>query len=250
MFVVYRHTCVLNGKSYVGWTSRTIRDRWNDHILVASQMKNGLFAQAIRKHGVQCWKHDVLQICSDVNEAKQIEISWIARLNTNHFAGGTGYNMTNGGDGTLGHKHSTETRQKLSSAGRSRSVKARERMKKTLAKTNARADVKARRSLAQKTLWQDDVVRERRLKGAKNRPPQSDETKRKRYRVITQCNLEGNVLRVFLNVTLASQETGFNLQGIIRAAYKRHVVQKGVYKGFRWVFLDELEVENEKTDVV
>jgi len=97
MFIIYRHTCLVTGKSYVGWTSLSIRKRWENHIKIARKGATFHFHCALRKHGLMCWKHDVLFVCKTKREALKAEVYWIAKLDTYN----NGYNMTRGGEGNL-----------------------------------------------------------------------------------------------------------------------------------------------------
>lgn len=97
-FYVYRHTNLKNGKSYIGWTSRNIYTRWNEHVYRSKKSKLR-FHLAIQKYGTHCWKHDVLETLSSADAAKNVEKIWIKKLSTNM----TGYNLTSGGDGGAMH---------------------------------------------------------------------------------------------------------------------------------------------------
>ena len=108
-YVVYMHTNVLTGKSYVGITYQGMRRRWKQHVAQATciaKRNTVRFHNAIAKHGPDCWIHSVLETCAGLNEANEAEKKWIAELQTHT----TGYNSTIGGDGVTGHVASEETR--------------------------------------------------------------------------------------------------------------------------------------------
>lgn len=125
MCIVYCVTNVKNGKRYVGWTNKTLEQRWKMHVRNALVRKRKfLLSEAIRKHGSgdDVWTRETLQEVVTPEEAKLFEVKFIAELNTNHFTGGHGYNMTPGGDGCVlsgpanpfyGRKHSSETIEKI-----------------------------------------------------------------------------------------------------------------------------------------
>ena len=137
MYVVYCHTNRSNSKPYIGWAliadSQTPHDammrRWNTH---CKNTRADLFARAIKKWGIDVWDHEVLDVVSHLETAKQVERMWIAQRKTCVFASGHGYNMTRGGDGggMLGHVPSPEHREKLSAAlkGKPKSAEARKKM--------------------------------------------------------------------------------------------------------------------------
>lgn len=125
MCIVYCITNKLNGKRYVGWTKKTLEKRWQKHIVNALvRNRRFLLSIAIRKYGIadDIWCREILVEGVSVGEAKQLEIKFIAELNTCALTGGIGYNMTPGGDGgTLsgaanpfyGRHHSAETIEKM-----------------------------------------------------------------------------------------------------------------------------------------
>lgn len=129
MYVVYCHINRLNGKRYVGWavvnegqsSHDAMMRRWKDHCWHVRQGSTYVFHNSIRKHGEDAWRHDVLEVHSDLKPAKDAEVRLIAELQTFFFEHPeTGYNMTRGGDGcqmsgTLNHffgkRHSEQARQ-------------------------------------------------------------------------------------------------------------------------------------------
>lgn len=118
MYIVYVHTCRANGKKYVGWTKLSVEERWSEHLADTrrASAKHRLFKQAIAKHGPDEWEHEVLAMCNTVDEARLLEIQWIASLKTNGLRDGHhGYNMTDGGDGRHA-PHDELTKHKIANA--------------------------------------------------------------------------------------------------------------------------------------
>jgi group I intron endonuclease len=109
---VYQVKNTLNGKRYVGFTKRTLEQRFKEHKAAAAVgLKQPLYS-AIRKHGHKNFEMSVLEVCTDEVQMREREIYWIAELGT--F--GNGYNATKDGDGVLGLKHTAETKLKMSEA--------------------------------------------------------------------------------------------------------------------------------------
>jgi len=106
---------VLNGKSYVGYTEKSITRRWNEHVAKSKNKKNlYAFANALRKYGVLYWKHDVLEVIqTSCNDAQERERFWISKLKCR---GEFGYNLTDGGNGASGRVTTDVTRKKQSVA--------------------------------------------------------------------------------------------------------------------------------------
>ena len=96
MSFIYLITNKINGKRYVGQTSKTVEERFRNHIedCYTTQNDNRPLYKALKKYGVDNFKVETLEECpnSKVNER---EIYWIKKLGT--FS--KEYNATLGGDG-------------------------------------------------------------------------------------------------------------------------------------------------------
>lgn len=113
MPIVYKITNHYTGKCYIGWTGLTLEKRWGQHLAEASKNKdNRKFYNAIRKHGVDCWKAEVLLEVPTKEDAKNKEIEFIVEHNSYY----EGYNATKGGDGNNGIIMSEESNQARSAA--------------------------------------------------------------------------------------------------------------------------------------
>jgi group I intron endonuclease len=126
MFEVYRLTSP-SGKRYVGFTSQGSNRRWRKHVWDAENDSELPLHNAIRKHGPKSFTRTLLERMTTEAGAKRAEQLWIKELGT--FGPG-GYNLTAGGDGTLGYVVSAETRAKIGRAntGRSHSDETRAKM--------------------------------------------------------------------------------------------------------------------------
>ena len=111
--IVYKITNQLTNKSYIGWTSQSLDNRWLQHKKLAKKnLDNRPFYNAIRKYGTDCWTTEVLITTEDKTVAKQKEIDYIELFESyNH-----GYNATRGGDGNNDIKMSSESNQARSRA--------------------------------------------------------------------------------------------------------------------------------------
>jgi len=101
-----------NGKQYVGITTATLDVRKSEHYSKARKGSKIAFHNALNKYG-QEMKWEVVTICDTYDQAKQMEIEMIKKLQT---MAPTGYNLTVGGDGFKGYKLSDENRKVLSEA--------------------------------------------------------------------------------------------------------------------------------------
>jgi len=116
MYHIYKITNKINGKNYIGFTSKKRpQDRWSEH---KSSAKNGgqnakqNIVKAISKHGHENFAFEVLYSHSDKTHVlKEMEDKFISEYNA---MGPYGYNMTKGGGGQV--SPSAETRKKMSEA--------------------------------------------------------------------------------------------------------------------------------------
>lgn len=132
-FIVYCHTSRITGKKYVGQTVKSLMLRWRQHI-ADSKRSDFIFHRAIVKYGPDAWDHEILEVMTTEAGAKAAETLWIKLLNTNARVGGVGYNMTDGGDGTLGHVPTEKTRRKIARTLTGRKASTETRAKQSLAK--------------------------------------------------------------------------------------------------------------------
>ena len=102
---------------YVGFTRRPIEVRWNDHCKTAKKGSTYALHCAIRKYHTDAFTVDCLYESEDIEHIKNCmepHYIWLYQTFCNMKKGG--YNMTMGGDGIIGYKHSIETLEKMSAA--------------------------------------------------------------------------------------------------------------------------------------
>jgi len=97
-WLVYKHTSMESGKSYIGMTKFTMEKRWKEHYKLATT-SNTHFHRAINLYGSINWEHAVLvDSISTVEEAHALERFYIKKYDTFE----NGYNSTLGGEGSPG----------------------------------------------------------------------------------------------------------------------------------------------------
>lgn len=124
--IIYCYRNTINGKRYIGLTLNE-KVRKNDHLRLRGN--SPYFKKALLKYGKDNFEYIVLyeEISEDRNKLisslKLKEVEYINKYNTNHKE--LGYNLTKGGEGTLGYKriHSEETKVKISNALKGRKLK-------------------------------------------------------------------------------------------------------------------------------
>lgn len=102
--VVYRIVNSVNGKSYIGVTCAGLAKRRREHLHAARRNADkgrSRIYNAIRKHGEDCFRFEIIETLPTYAEALKREIELIAASNPK-------YNITAGGQGVLGLRHSPE----------------------------------------------------------------------------------------------------------------------------------------------
>jgi group I intron endonuclease len=124
MFFVYCIRNKVNDKLYIGW-SNNYEKRWKQHIKAAFSVthkdyKNILY-RSFRKYTKEkskvkdFFEFQVLEEFNDKKKSLEAEMFWIKFFKTNicKYGDKYGYNMTDGGDTSIGFRHSEETKEKL-----------------------------------------------------------------------------------------------------------------------------------------
>lgn len=99
--IVYKYTNKINGKVYIGITTRTLQQRHMEHI---REIGNGTyFHNALAKYGVENFELEQIDQAKTKEELADKEREYINKYNS--FAPrpkSNGYNLTTGGDGLAG----------------------------------------------------------------------------------------------------------------------------------------------------
>ena len=108
MYIIYLLTNKVNSKVYIGVTNNYTK-RMREH---SGAYNNYLISKAIKKHGWESFHSQILLKTEDADYAYKVaEASFIQQYQSNNTE--KGYNLTEGGQGTLGYKVSLETRKKM-----------------------------------------------------------------------------------------------------------------------------------------
>lgn len=100
--LIYKATCILNNKCYIGQTKHTLENRKNGHIKESlkdnGKYKNTKFIRAIKKYGCNNFFWEIIEYCYSKEELSDKEKYWIKTMDSVK----NGYNITNGGIGGWG----------------------------------------------------------------------------------------------------------------------------------------------------
>lgn len=116
IYTIYSATNVINGKTYIGfdsdWPKRKYEHQYN------SKSSTQVFYKAIRKHGWDNFNWNIIYQSYDATHTLVVmENHFILEYNSYiHSPTSNGYNMTLGGEGTIGYIHTIETRKRISNA--------------------------------------------------------------------------------------------------------------------------------------
>ena len=119
-----------NGKSYIGVTKRTVNQRFAKHCNDAKR-ENFAISRAINKHGKDNIKVNTL-VLGSMDYLFELEKSAIKSFNTRSP---NGYNLTDGGEGSVGRVLSEESRNKISKSLKGHAVRPSTLEKMRLAST-------------------------------------------------------------------------------------------------------------------
>jgi group I intron endonuclease len=175
MAYLYRLTSP-SGKSYIG-IANNYRKRWSMHRYRATRGDNSAIYCAIRKYKWESFSSEVLVIGS-FEYVKDLEVKAIEAFNTMYP---NGYNLTKGGDGSVGRqmpqhvrdkirasntgqKRDALMRQRLSAARKGKSVTTEQRAKISIKmKQVCDTEWRKRRAESQRKLWADPEYRAKML---------------------------------------------------------------------------------------
>lgn len=110
IYTIYRATNTINNKVYIGFTSQPPENRIYQH---KNDSKRGdtYFYYAIRKYGWDAFIWDILYQSTEMEYTKDVMEEFFITENNSfiNFENSNGYNMSLGGDGIPGLKHTPKS---------------------------------------------------------------------------------------------------------------------------------------------
>lgn len=135
IFYVYCFRNINNNKRYIGETGN-LQKKIEDHKSACGDCP--IFHNAMKKYGTNGFEFSILGEYDTNQEALEAEKMFITRYktNVNRYGDQYGYNLTDGGDGPTGYRHTDEDKMKMSVAlkGRSSPNKGKKASTETLVK--------------------------------------------------------------------------------------------------------------------
>ena len=199
---VYKYTNKINGKVYIGKTANLRRRLWEHEN--TTKTKDTAFGRALKKYGYNNFELDILIKIKRIKDKQKLntildnlERYYIKKYNSYHF----GYNLTRGGDGSIGITQSAETRRKKSVSMKNKPEEYKEKLRQRLAKVSHKF--------------------------------KSGDAMKYRHREIEQYTLDGTYIQTFYSVKDAAQSLSKTMaNGIISACQGKY---KTAY-GYKWKY--------------
>jgi len=109
--IIYKVTNKVNNKVYIGKTVNSLNSRKSQHQFASRKNRsNSYFHNALRKYGTENFIWEEIQHYKTEEELIKAECEFIKFYNSKSP---NGYNLTDGGEGISGYKHTEETKQLL-----------------------------------------------------------------------------------------------------------------------------------------
>lgn len=113
--IIYKITCKINNKVYIGQTSESIMQRFRRHMGYQKDEHDTKFYRAIRKYGTENFYIEEIDSANSQDELDEKEMYWISKYNSIN----NGYNTKEskgkcGGDTISNHPNKTEICKKIS----------------------------------------------------------------------------------------------------------------------------------------
>lgn len=115
MSVIYKAVNKTNGKVYIGYSSDWPRRIYMHLWEAKSKPSKQIFHLALKKYGADQFDWDVLYESTDNDFLLNIMEGYFIRSYQSHYSTGKGYNISFGGEGQIGFRHSGTTIQKFKS---------------------------------------------------------------------------------------------------------------------------------------
>lgn len=210
-------------------------------MVLGTKKDQPVFYNAIQKYGWDGFEHIIYAKHLTEQEAKDMEIFLIALYKTNckkYTNPEQGYNMTDGGDGVFGHKHSNETKEKLREKAKERfsDPKNREVLRKPRTEETKRKLSEGHKG---KGLGEENP-----FFGKHHTEETINKIKEAHVGIskpVVQLTTDGQIVNVFSSIHTASKVTGISRGSI---SFCLRGIKYKTAGGYKWKLLSEIEQSN------
>lgn len=144
---IYKITNLINNKIYIGKTDNPNR-RWKKHLLDSKKYKNRYLYRAMNKYGSGNFKFEIIHDDIPNSEIDYFEKKYISMLESKVPKG---YNMTDGGEGSIGRIMKESTKLKIIESNKGRVQSKDERKKRSIALEKYYSNPENRELMSKKT---------------------------------------------------------------------------------------------------
>lgn len=230
-WAVYRHTSPSN-KVYIGITKQNVKTRWEYGYGYISCV---LFYKAIKKYGWNNIKHEILFSGLSEDKAKELEINLIRH----YKALGISYNITDGGDGTVGRKKTDREKEllrkahlgiKLSEETKRKMSESRKGKPGTMLGKKHSEETKIKMSEAKKGT-NNPIYGRIRSEEEKQKYREAQKTRRR----VAKINPDSDIIEgIYDSINLAGKENNCSRAHIGDCCHGKIKL----FKGYKWKFID------------
>lgn len=128
--IIYKATLITDGRSYIGQTIRSLKERTSEH----SNRGRFYINYAIKKHGSENFNWEIIDYADSQDELDRKEANWIEHYRSN--IKGFGFNLTCGGDHVV-YNEATRLKISLSKMGIKNPMFGKKQSKETIKKRSA-----------------------------------------------------------------------------------------------------------------
>lgn len=111
--LIYKVENKINGKIYIGKTIKSLSRRKTEHYSSSKRNSSYAFHRALRKYDENVFEWEILQFAFNIDKLNELEKIYISQYKKEKIL----YNMTDGGEGIIGYKHTDGSKEKMSRKG-------------------------------------------------------------------------------------------------------------------------------------
>ena len=130
--LIYSITCKVNGKRYVGQTTKNVAERWRGHLQESRTQSHRPLYRAINKYGAGMFSVRVLEDNIEIDNLSARETYWIEQFDSYN----SGYNLTTGGEQSYTIREDVKEKISQTMSGVCKSEEHTSKMRDTLKRNN------------------------------------------------------------------------------------------------------------------